>query len=304
MPILVAPDIVHPAAEAWAERLADSPYYTAGQTRVFQVTGLDDGTANAPASMLARALTVYGIPAVGSLATSAAALYGAIALRYRTEVIPKSDNTVNVIVEYRSPVPRSKDGGAVMYIVNDDAALTQETTQLHPSDKSQMTNTWTETNPDGSLNTANTFGPLPVTLPYSRPLRKITISGYVVDKDLDTARDTVGKVNDKQWFGKPIGYWRCEAVRTEGTLLGNTFKVSVDFLTRNNEDWRNWDVIRSDLFGERLTVNPKNTAAALAEPYQFYWKSYNGFLWAGLYPIEDFKTVFALSGYGDAQQDK
>ena len=294
MPLFVSGPIVHPRANAWFRFNPTAPYCDCGQDVVYLVQGLDSSFAFAPARSLASALAAYGIPKAGSLAPAPEqSKYGAVALDYDSEVIPQSTDAVYIIVKYRTPIPRANGGGPALFAIEDDCVLSNEETSLHPATKTPMTIEYNDPkDANNSNNVLATFG-------YTRPLRKLVISGYIAGKDLDDVRDSFGFVNENKWFGKPRGYWKFEEFRTDGTLLGNVWKVTAGFTTRVNEDWSEYEVFYNETLGQFVEVKQKDIDELRKLPYVYGWTTRNGITKAGLSDTTDFVKLFGIGGSGN-----
>lgn len=315
MAVTVIPDIAHPAAKVTKTRDPDSLYTKYEVVRVFLVEGLDDGSSNQSATALARALAASGIPVQGSPAPGQPGQGGAVALDYATIVIPGSDNSVYLLVIYRNAAP----GSPVAFLVSDDTELTVESTQLHPRDKSPMIYSYqppmvaqknAPANPNAPANNP-TFGkavyfvvtptdtqakaePKQANFRYSRPIRKVVLQGYVIEKDLNASRSAIGSVNLRTWLNYPPGYWRLDEFRTESVLFGQIIKVTVGLTSRVNENWMVWEPFYSGTLGRTVTVKAEDKNKILKRGYFYGWQAENGIIAAGLYPFADFKSILGI----------
>lgn len=320
MAIKVTADVDHPAAHSIVTKEPTDLFPKFDVARVFLVDGLDTNVtpANQVVSaslMLDQAKLAPGVAQLGSLAPGAAGASGAVAIRQASLPIPQSDNSAYVVVSYENPLP----GQPVAFVVSDDTALTTESTQLHPKDKSPMIMTYQapvvgaaqallRANGNGAIGVLG--GALlgvtsdPAAKPeqyqanfrYSRPIRKVSITGYVVNANLDQYRNAIGSVNNAPWLRYGTGFWRFDDFHDDGILFGMIQKVTVGISSRLNENWMNWEVFNSPDLGRRVTVNPADVATLRNLGYFYGWQALNGIIVAGLYPCAGFQGLFGLGG--------
>lgn len=328
----VKADVDHAASHAVVTKEPTDQFPKYDVARVFLVEGLDTGVANEAATMLDRAKYVPGVAQLGTLCPGPSGRAGAVAIRQHALQIPDSDNSCYVVVTYANPLP----GSPVAFLVSDDTALTVESTQLHPRDKSIMFMTYAAPvgnaaaalaaaqgvgaaaaggvigaggippilAPGGTIlnnNTQNDPHAKPeqyqATFRYSRPIRKVTITGYVVNANLDVYRNSIGSVNyPAAWLRYPPGYWRFDEFRDDGILFGNIQKVTVSLTSRVNENWMSWEIFNSPDLGRRVTVAARDVATLRNLGYFYGWTTANGIIVAGLYPPGNFGGLFGFGG--------
>jgi hypothetical protein len=298
----VTADIAHPSAKVSRTQSGIFTLYTV--VRVFLVTGLDDGSSTAPATALARSLVAFGIPPQGQPAPGDPGRAGCIAISYDTQTIPQDNESVYVLVTYQTPTP----SGGVSFVVSDDTVLVRETTELHPSDKTPMTISYvsdaipapainspvgqamifTKADPQASTET------LQASFPYSRPLRKVILSGYVFSRVLDRIRGSIGSVNNGKWLGYPKGYWRFDEFRNDGILSGDIVKLTIGMVSRVNENWMQWQLLKSPTLGRRVRVDKKEIQKLVELGYVYTWIIGNGVTATGLHPLANFRSLLGI----------
>lgn len=313
-PPTVIADIEHPSAHENVTKMPTDLIAQYDVVRVFLVKGLTDGSTNQTATFLDRALSAKGVPQLGTLAPGTAGAAGAIAVNKSTAQAPSTDDCY-VLVTYKNPMP----GAPVAFIVSDDTSLTSESCQLHPRDKSPMMFTY---KPPVQLARPPRNAPIFVpgggmhmddsqyytedppakpeqyqaTFRYSRPIRKVVLQGYVINRDLDQFRNCIGGVNDDDWLRYPPGFWRFDDFRNDGILFGNIIKITCGLTSRVTENWMQWEVFNSPDLGRRVTVKASDVAALKRLGYFYDWKALNGIIVAGLHPAYNFVRIFGFGG--------
>lgn len=143
-------------------------------------------------------------------------------------------------------------------------------------------------------------------------------------------RRLTGKVNDTRWRGLDAGHWRCDGASiepivpdelaaavdsasvvqppslpniggdTEFTWLTSLtlpsqrlprYRVAIHFTGRVIDDWRVTVVLRNQYSGKYFPVDDDDVDAALASPYEFGVKKFNGFSVVGPYRTDDFSGI-------------
>lgn len=307
-------DIAHPNAKASQTHLPTDLYVKWDVVRVHKVTGLTTGVPNQSATALARGLAVQGVPQMGSFAPGAPGAGGAILISYTSQTVAGNDDACWLFGTYSNPLPNAP----VAFLASDDTVLSQETTSLHPNGQAPMLFNYTvNKNPVATLpnptqqavtglieitTTTPDTNSVPVQFPalfsYTRPLRRVVVSGYVITTDiaLDPYRNAVGCVNQQTWLGYDPGFWRIDEFRDEGVLLGNIVHVTAAFTSRINENWMQWEVLFSPDIGRRVTVNQADVNALKAKGYFYGWDVRNGIIVAGLHDLKNFGQLFGFGG--------
>lgn len=322
MAIQVKNDINHPAARVDQSRQPTDLFVRWNVTRVCSVTGLDfDVTATtqqlAASIMQQAAIYQAGVPQLQSLCPGQAGAAGAIAVSNNVLSISQADNAVYIITTYQNPLP----GQPLTFIVSDDTSLSAESTQLHPANKmpllipykAPVTSTpippSTLTIPGRELTIAGVAlvtqndpnaktEQYQATLKYSRPIRKVSIQGYVANTNLDPYRNAIGSVNKSPWLGYLAGYWRYDRFAANGILFGNVQKIIIELQSRINENWMSWETLNSPDLGRRVTVAPGDTQTLIQLGYFYGQAAANGIIAVGLYPSADFGALFGIPNAG------
>lgn len=290
MSISVIADVVHPRARASINRVPNTPYITAEQVRVFKVEGLDDGAVGMSATALVRGLTNFGIPTQGTLAPGVLGnTYGASAIDYDTEVIPQSDNSIYVIVRYATPIPRAVGGGPALFVINDKTTQMQTTRSTHPKDLTPLLIGYKD-----PTDAHNVIPDRPAEVSYSQSLRRVSVAGYIARQDLTNIRSILNSVNDTDWMGYPKGYWQFKDLETEQTFLGDTTKISAEYVSQVDIPWMHYELLRSEFLGQLITVAPVDSAYFLNKGYFYGQEKRNGITGIGFWKTQPFADIFGF----------
>jgi hypothetical protein len=91
-----------------------------------------------------------------------------------------------------------------------------------------------------------------VTLRIFRPMRQISVSVLAYGSPTSDGGDYIGTVNDDDWpvlvegmTSKPTGYWLMNKFETMTSKYQGYFTVEAAALTRTNEDWSEYGILRS-----------------------------------------------------------
>lgn len=254
--------------------------YTA--TRTGWIYDLD--TSLAPEYILASGLAATGMPAEGTAwGPNPSALLNSRII----DTIKGINYKAKLTLTYSQ---RGAAGpGPVTFVLTRSKSVIRTETELHPKDKKPMRYRW--------FNPSNTADRKPYTnarLPYFRPLKSLTATGYIVGGIPSYIETAFNHVNSTPWQGYPKGYWLFLGDDDMTQDSGASFNVKLEFLSRVTEDWSEWSIFQ-DSYGNSLPVNPADTASLQGTPYTYgFDNSKNGILKAGLYDLNDFNTTFGF----------
>lgn len=298
MAIVVTPDIVHPSAFLKVDytqfaslNIFNIPVFTAA--RVFGVTGLQDGSSQQSATILARSLQQYGIPPLQDPYPSAGV--NAVSLGYQVQPqSPNSDQDVFIVVNYSTivlnPIPNNGQ-----YTISDDTTISNSTTQVDPKTRHPLTFAFSDA---GGIQDDT------ATISFDQVSRRVTALAAISGTKIEACRAAVGKVNNPAWNGLGIGYWLLESLSQQGATTSTvnpatTYVVSLTASTRTTIDWSSTSVFRDRNSGRYKTVSNTIADTAKTLPYT-YGVIYggpgpdygNGLLRVGPYDTVDFSTIF------------
>lgn len=207
--------------------------------------------------------------------------------------INDADDSIEVMITYETPRVEGgvSIGGGPGFVFEDDMGLTGESTQLLPG-PSKVPIVPKIKDANGKIREYQG------TLDVQRPLRTVTLSG-LLKKGVspDKYREHVGKVNQDQWNGKPPGYWLFSGMRSSTTDGGKSYSLSIQIVTKNNEDWSQYVVLRDRNTDQLVTVDDKVVAQLKQFDYKYgilYPGGQNdkGILRAGPYEMTPFNSIF------------
>ena len=294
MPTVTA-DITHPAAYSYRHVEIGNTLYEA--TRVFAVSDLSSGPAN---TFTSRAQQASGIPGIGDFHPDPIfAAAGCVVRGLRTQPNPNSDDACYVFVDYWTIIPQFT-GGVGVISVERDASLSFETGDkfYSPSGTGEQITVYQPRKADGSRTPSQ---PVPAERSVGLPLRKMIITCAVTQKNLSNIESQVGSVNGDagNWFGLPRGYWRFDRMRDTTQLGSGTIICVTEFLTRNVRNWHAFEVRRSEMTGQPLTVYPDDMNSALGLIYTYGVTRFPGVTVVGDYPPVTFGSggLFGRSSY-------
>jgi hypothetical protein len=159
-----------------------------------------------------------------------------------------------------------------------------------------------------------------VTLRIFRPMRQISVSVLAFGSPTSDGGDYIGTVNDDDWpvlvegmTSKPTGYWLMNKYETMTSKYQGFFTVEAAALTRTNEDWSEYGILRSRKTGKYAMVTdtqdpPRWDYAAEAvavKPYKYgvmYRKPGAGILRVGPYETTSFASLFGFGTKPDGTQ--
>jgi hypothetical protein len=276
--------------------------------RVAYVHHLDAGALQGDPSVMLRALVVSGMPQFFDPHPSNANYFC-----NRRVVRPETDSSCYVDLYYfRGAIQGST------WLMTESSTTVSDTTQVHPSGKQILLQLDT-----GTGATARTQQWI-ATTPYPRVVRRITYEGTVIGfnipgtansqppsmvvgggisptqvakKDKYTA--AINHVNSAPWQGLGIGYWWFNdwEVRTPDRGASNTIRAS--FISKVDQDWSTYEVLRDSNMNKFITVDPAAIAALQSQPYAFdvlyplvNGKSTWGIAKVGNFPLADFIPLF------------
>jgi hypothetical protein len=161
-----------------------------------------------------------------------------------------------------------------------------------------------------------------VTLRIFRPMRQITVSVLAYGSPTSDGGDYIGTVNDDDWpvnvegmTSKPTGYWLMNKFDTMTSKYQGYFTVDAAALTRTNEDWSEYGILRSRDTGRYAMVTDPDTThvpphwdyaaeAVAVKPYKYgimYRRADKGILRVGPYETSSFATLFGFGVKPDGQ---
>jgi hypothetical protein len=125
--------------------------------------------------------------------------------------------------------------------------------------------------------------------------------------------DYIGTVNDDDWpasvvgmTSKPTGYWLINKFETMTSKFQGYYTVEAAALTRTNEDWSEYGILRSRVSGKyAMVTDTEHTPpswdyaadAAAVSPYSYgimYREPNKGILRVGPYPTSSFASLFGF----------
>lgn len=280
MAITVLKDIVHSAA--YYRQRFDLGQNIFEARRVHAVNGIT-GIATA-ATFQAVAVAACGETIGNPHPNQTAANFGCVVREISAQTIPQSDDSSLVFIDYWTINPTTGGGVGIMSVVL-DGALSAETVDLHPTAGQIMVD-------PGNL-AGVSAKPVPGSVPSSTRIVRMIITAAVTPTYKDQVADTVGSVNNSNWFGRIAGFWIFNSIRESIVLGSATSIVECEFL-RRARNWHEFDVRRSDVYGNFLTVDPAIVAQAQALAYQYGVKRFPGITVVGNFPLVDFKKLFGI----------
>lgn len=315
MPILVKDIIEGAELNVRTDSYYGAVYYG---TRSFLVKHLTDGSTNQSASALARALETVGLPQLRTnpYPEDLTIAPNASIQNYRVRSIRNSDDAVFLFADFDTPILPSSPA---VFTASDDYGLQQVTTSLFPGTWEPLSFSWKDPADPAAQNVTDT-----ATMSFPIPLRKIVLSGWVANRDLDVYRPAFRMVNSDTWRGLPPGYWLFAGMHTERdaaasplpavdggfqvpvdgpinrATLNNSlnnpdarFQSSFQCITKVTEDWRQAEAFRSQHTGKLVTVPKTITDAARAKPYTYgVDANANGLIVVGLFQMTSFTALF------------
>lgn len=296
---IVVPDLAHPSASMAVTYDSFSSQGVFGipiwnGVRVFQVTNLEDGSFNQSATMLARSLRQFGIPAYGSNHPD----YpnnNSVVIGYDSAAVPGSDNAAFVLVIYKTLVlSRQAQQPGQAFIDSDQTQTVESTTQLHPDTFDPFQFSWSDpADPRGAKQSDTATLSFPITL------RRIVAYGVYSSVQMDSlVRPAVRSVNDNTFLGLPAAYWRFTGLQSNLTLSSSSlYLATMTIETKVDVDWRAVAIFRDTHTGKYVQVDPAVTATAKSTPYSyqvFYRPAGKGIIVSGNYPVNDFGAIFGF----------
>lgn len=244
--------------------------------------GIDTAT---PSQTIISALVSAGLPALGS----AKSINGAQCVLNRRIIVPRTDSHFAIQLVYESP-DKSGGGPGVTFVLRDSTGLTNESVQID-------SRTW-EPYQVVYLPPAAGSKPQRKNVTYNRmvPLRTLVAEGIIVGAPADGPRNTVGKVNEFEWFGLDAGYWFHSAFESSTQNNGYSYSVSVQFISRVYRDWSDYSFYVDDTGAVPASVvaDASSIIAIMNQSYAPTTVRINGFMKAGQYSMDDFAFIFGI----------
>jgi hypothetical protein len=271
--------------------------------RVAYVYHLDAGALQGDPSTMLRALVTGDMPQLFDVHPSNANYFC-----NRRVVRPETDSSCYVDLYYfRGAIQGST------WLMTEDTTTIPDTTQIHLGTGKQLTLALDI----GTGSSAQTKTDV-ATLSFPRVVRRIRYEGTVIgfnipgtsgttppttvgggqiaSKDAYTA--AVNCVNSVPWRGKDVGYWWFSewSVTTPDRGASNTIRAAL--MSKNDQDWSQYAILRDTQNGKLITVDPNAIAALKALPY-VYDVAYaqiggknTGILKVGMFPLANFIPLF------------
>jgi hypothetical protein len=252
--------------------------------RVFHVKDLAV-SATADPQLLAKALNSAGVPQLRDSHPSNASCTVTQRLVRGT-----ANDQARVFVRYETPT--FGNSPLSTFYVSDSTTLMAERVQLGP----QASPLIVEFGSGASALTAQ------ANIDRLTPMRTLNIVGSVMYNvnlvQIQNARKSVGRVNDRVWAALPKGYWLNTQFQTDTLDKGTTYQVTAQFITRQYRDWKAY----SWYYNAWGRLEPRTVSlghqtdikAMMAAEYEFAppKQSGLGFMTVGLYDLADFGAIF------------
>lgn len=284
----ILPDLV---SDSGLERSYEGPRLIESATRVVQVTDLNDGSGNATATAMDRAVLAVAQqypPYLRYSSTSSAVVMG-------HQGAGIFDDVIRVKVIYRTPTKEQGDSnGGVNLIISDDTSTVPDTTQFGRDSTGKLVQLILKaTNANNAALNKQWVG----TTTYDRTLRRIVMAGVTLSQNLDPYRLSVNKVNTATWMGLPRGYWRVMNWRSNTQDLGKSYTVQIELLADTERDWSRYVVLRDRNTGCYITVRQQIIGDLEGKPYEHFIQyptngNIYGILRYGPYPVTNFVPLF------------
>lgn len=281
-------------------------------TRVAYVYGLDAGAPPADSSALLRALEEVGLPHIFDVHPNESDYFC-----NRRVVKPVSDSSMMVDLNYFRGIIQGST-----WLMTEDTTTIPATTQIHPGTGKQIQLLLDVPNTVLGFTTKSWIAEIS----YAQTLRRISYEGSIIGYNIPGVSgqpspfpgapgttsapqkqdflNAINHVNSASWQGLGIGYWWFNgwSVTTPDRGASNTIKAS--FLTKVNEDWSTYAVLRDTNNGKYITVDPAVVASLRSQTYVYdvlYSQLNNGvnpngtntgIAKIGPYPLANFINLF------------
>jgi hypothetical protein len=228
----------------------------------------------------------------------------------RRQFVPLNGGLIRTLLTFETPYGFAAQSS---YIIRNSAFLSNIETNMIPG--TGRTPLWVPGFSQSSVpsNADAKIDPDVLTLRIFRPMRQISVSVLAYGSPTSDGGDYIGTVNDSPWpenvegmTSKPIGYWLLSKFETMTAKYQGYFTVEAAALTRTNEDWSEYGILRSRTSGKYAMVTDTEhtpptwdyaAAAVAVTPYKYgimYRQPNKGILRVGPYPTSPYATLFGF----------
>jgi hypothetical protein len=146
-----------------------------------------------------------------------------------------------------------------------------------------------------------------VLMNITRAHRVLRVSALRLGDPDDDKGDLVDHVNDGQWRGKGIGFWKLSGYETSVSKYGGYYQLAMEAESRVFEDWSETGLLEDRLSGKKVPVTEPDIAIMMGLPYAygvifprkpkatFEADHEAGLVRAGPYPLTNFNAIFGFS---------